>query len=70
MRRAAKQSPPLTRHIVFVMNANDHTVKTSPAVELARRWNQDGVSVVVSQFPRSLGLPHDITEEAHPSSTP
>ena len=70
VRRAATRIPPLTRNIVFVMNANDHTVKTSPAVELARRWSQDGVSVVVYQFPRSLGLPHDIAEEAHPNADP
>ena len=70
VRRAATRISPITRNIVFVMNANDHTVKTSPAVELARRWSQDGVSVVVYQFPRSLGLPHDIAEEAHPNADP
>ena len=70
VRRAATRIPPLTRNIVFVMNANDHTVKTSPAVELARRWSQNGASVVVYQFPRSLGLPHDIAEEAHPNANP
>ena len=70
VQRAATQRPPLIRNIVFVMNANDHTVKTSPAVELARRWSQDGASVIVYQFPRSLGLPHDIAEEAHPNANP
>ena len=26
--------------------------------------------VVVYEFPRSLGLPHDIAEEAHPNADP
>ena len=70
VRRAATRIPPLTRNIAFMMNANDHTVKTSPAVELARRWSQDGASVVVYQFPRSLGLPHDIAEDSRPNANP
>ena len=70
VRRAAIRRQPLTRNIVFVMNANDHTVKTSPAVELARRWSEQGASVVMYQFPLSLGLPHDIAEEARANADP
>ena len=70
VRRAATQRPPLTRNIVFVMNANDHTVKTLPAVELARCWSAHGASVVMYQFPLSLGLPHDIAEEAREHANP
>ena len=70
VRRAATRVPPLTRNIVFVMNANDHTVKTLPAVELARCWSAHGASVVMYQFPLSLGLPHDIAEEARAHANP
>ena len=70
VRRAATRRPPLTRNIVFVMNANDHTVKTLPAVELARGWSAHGASVVMYQFPLSLGLPHDIAEEAREHANP
>ena len=56
--------------MVFVMNANDHTVKTMPAVELARCWSARGARVVMYQFPLSLGLPHDIAEEAREHANP
>jgi alpha-beta hydrolase superfamily lysophospholipase len=67
---AADTTAPRTHDIVFLMNANDHTVKTPPAVALARRWSEHGARVVVYQFPRSLDLPHDIAEEAHSNANP
>jgi len=70
VRRAATRTSPLTRHMVFVMNANDHTVKTLPAVELARCWSAHGAAVVMYQFPLSLALPHDIAEEAREHANP
>jgi alpha-beta hydrolase superfamily lysophospholipase len=70
VREAADSTAPRTRDIIFVMNANDHTVKRSPAVALARRWAMHGTAAVVYMFPRSLGLPHDIAEEAHPNANP
>lgn len=70
VRLAAQRQSPATHDIVFVMNANDHTVKTAPAVALAHRWRDAGASAVAYQFPKSLGLPHDIAEEAHPNANP
>ena len=70
VRRAATRISPLTRHMVFVTNANDHTVKTLPAVELARCWSAHGATVVIYQFPLSLALPHDIAEEAREHANP
>jgi len=70
VRRTATRIPPLTRNIVFVMNANDHTVKTLPAVELARCWSAQGAGVVMYQFPLSLALPHDIAEEVREHANP
>lgn len=70
VRLAAVRRRPLARDIVFVMNANDHTVKTSPALELARRWSARGAAVRMYQFPLSLRLPHDIVEEARAHADP
>jgi hypothetical protein len=70
VRRAALQARPRAGHIIFVMNANDHTVKTLPAVELARAWSAHGAAVVMYQFPLSLALPHDIAEEARVHANP
>lgn len=70
VRDASESAAARTHDIIFVMNANDHTVKTSPAVALARRWAMNGATTFVYQFPRSLGLPHDIAEEAHPNADP
>jgi alpha-beta hydrolase superfamily lysophospholipase len=70
VRAASDSIAPRTRDIIFVMNANDHTVKTAPAVALARRWAMKGATAVVYQFPRANGLPHDIAEEAHPNADP
>ncbi|MBC7469272.1 MAG: alpha/beta hydrolase [Ramlibacter sp.] len=70
VRRAAARRPPHACEIVFVVNANDHTVKTSPVLELARCWSEHGASVAVYQFPLSLGLPHDIAEEAYANANP
>ena len=66
VRRAAAHTSPRTRDIVFVTNANDHTVKTAPAVDLARVWSRSGAATAVYEFPRSLGLAHDVAEEAGP----
>ena len=70
VRAASDSTAPRTRDIIFVMNANDHTVKTAPAVALARRWAMKGATAIVFQFPRANGLPHDIAEEAHPNADP
>ena len=70
VRRVATRIPPLASSMVFAMNANDHTVKTLPAVDLARCWSAHGARVVMYQFPLSLALPHDIAEEAREHANP
>jgi pimeloyl-ACP methyl ester carboxylesterase len=70
VRRQAEATPPRTHDIVFVLNGNDHTVKRPPVLALARRWTEEGARAFVYEFPRSLGLPHDIAEEAHPNANP
>lgn len=70
VRGQAETMPPRTHDIVFVLNGDDHTVKRPPALALARRWTDEGARAVVYEFPRSLALPHDIAEEAHPNANP
>ncbi len=70
VRQAATRRPPHACDIIFVVNANDHTVKTSPVIELKRCWTEHGASAVIYQFPLALGLPHDIAEEAHANANP
>ncbi|HEY5060463.1 MAG TPA: alpha/beta fold hydrolase [Gemmatimonadaceae bacterium] len=70
VRRAAAHASPLVCQIVFVTNANDKTVKTAPVIDLARVWARAGSAVTVYEFPRSLGLAHDIAEEIGPHAQP
>lgn len=70
VREQAEVTPPRVHDIVFVLNGNDHTVKEPPALTFARRWTDEGARVFVYEFPRSLALPHDIAEEAHPNANP
>jgi esterase/lipase len=70
VRLAAQRQSPLVPDIILVVNANDHTVKTAAALAVARSWTDRGAHPIAYQFPKSLGLPHDIAEEAHPNAKP
>ena len=62
VRRDADRFSPATAEVLFLVNANDHTVKTAPVIDLARAWNRRGTAVTVYEFPDSLGLPHNIVD--------
>jgi carboxylesterase len=62
VRRDAERFSPATAEVLFLVNANDHTVKTAPVIDLARVWNRRGTAVMVYEFPDSLGLPHNIVD--------
>jgi esterase/lipase len=68
VRRVADRMPPRAHEIVFLINAHDHTVKMSAALELARTWNRSGRFVSVYELPDSLGLPHDVVDPSQPNS--
>jgi esterase/lipase len=70
VRAAAQRAPPGTREITFLVNANDRTVKTAPALALAERWSAAGAAVTVYQLPATLKLPHDVIDETQPVSRP
>ena len=65
VRRSAEALPPLAGEVVFLLNANDRTVKAAPALDLARQWRTNGANVTVYEFPDSLRLPHNVLEAAH-----
>jgi esterase/lipase len=65
VRRSANDLPSATRELVVLVNAHDRTVKSGPAIDLAREWAHDGADVRVYQFPDSLRLPHNVMEAAH-----
>jgi len=62
VRRDADRFSPATAEVLFLVNANDRTVKTAPVIDLARAWNRRGSAVMVYEFPDSLGLSHNIVD--------
>ena len=62
VRRDAEHLAPARAEVLFLVNANDRTVKTGPVLDLARLWNARGVPVSVYEFPNSLELPHNIVD--------
>ena len=62
VRRDAERFQPARTEVLFLVNANDRTVKTGPVLDLARLWNSRSVPVAVYEFPDSLQLPHNIVD--------
>ena len=62
VRRDAEHLRPARAEVLFLVNANDRTVKTGPVLDLARLWNSRSVPVAVYEFPDSLRLPHNIVD--------
>lgn len=62
--QAAREAP-RAREIVLLVNANDRTVKSSAAEQLAREWLRRGAGVSVYELPDSLRLPHNIIDPIH-----
>lgn len=70
VRRDAEHLTP-TAEVLFLVNANDRTVKTPAVIDLARLWNRRGAPVSVYELPASLGLPHNVVDPLHqPVNTP
>lgn len=72
VRRLADRSPPLVRHLGFLLNANDRTIRNQSAVDLARAWVRfdSDLDIHAYQLSRSLSLPHDIIESDNPGAKP
>jgi hypothetical protein len=56
--------------VLFLVNANDHTVKTAPVLDVARTWNDRGAPVSVYELPASVGLPHNVIDPIGREATP
>lgn len=62
VRRDAERLLPSRAEVLFLVNANDRTVKTAPVLDLARQWDRRGVPVSVYEIPVSLALPHNVVD--------
>ena len=62
VRDVSREHRPAAHTVVFLLNANDRTVKARPALELAARWAASGTPVRVYEFPDSLRLAHDVID--------
>jgi esterase/lipase len=62
VRDASRKQRPAARRVTFLLNANDHTVKASPVLELAARWASRGTPVGIYEIPDSLRLAHDVID--------
>jgi esterase/lipase len=70
VRRSADALPPLAHDMVFVLNANDRTVKAAPSLDLARQWHSNGARVTVYEFADSLRLPHNVLDAVRHGGNP
>lgn len=61
----ARGAAPKARALVLVTNAADPALDNRPTAALARRWRAQRADVTEYEFPKSLGLPHDLIDPAH-----
>ncbi|MGH7615898.1 MAG: hypothetical protein ACREPM_01580, partial [Gemmatimonadaceae bacterium] len=69
-RHDAQMVSSTTAEALFLVNANDHTVKTAPVLDVARVWNARGAPVAVYELPDSLALPHNVIDPIGREATP
>jgi carboxylesterase len=64
---AARRDPPAAGHLIVVTNANDLSVDNAAAVRVAGRWQRLAPDRVTTyEFPRELGLGHDLLDPDQP----
>jgi pimeloyl-ACP methyl ester carboxylesterase len=67
----AARTAPQCRSIAIVTVGSDLAVDNGAAAELARRWRAHGArDLTTYQFPRRLGLPHDIVDPEQVNGNP
>lgn len=62
VRQSARTSESRVKEIVFLLSERDETVSANAEFELAQSWFDQGASVKVYRFPKSLKLPHNVME--------
>jgi carboxylesterase len=64
---AARRDPPAAARLIVVTNANDLAVDNAAAVRVAARWQRLAPDRVTTyEFPRELGLGHDLLDPDQP----
>jgi esterase/lipase len=70
VRQAADTVPARAGSIVVVTNANDNQVDNGDILALADSWQELGAEVRTHEFPKRLGLPHDVIDVQQPEGNP
>lgn len=70
VQRASAKRPPAAREVAIFLNGNDHTISTSPVLDVARRWREHGATVREYELSATLGLPHDVIDPRQPVRRP
>lgn len=58
----AKRTPPAAHEIWMITNANDTAVNNALCAEFVAAWRAHQANVQTYEFPRNLGLPHDLLD--------
>ncbi|MBI4671234.1 MAG: alpha/beta hydrolase [Chloroflexi bacterium] len=63
MLNAARQRPPAAGAVWMITNANDFAVSNALCAEFVAAWRKHNANQIFTyQFPRELGLPHDLLD--------
>jgi len=66
MSAEAAREKPRARSIVIVTTASDDAVNNASVSDLGRRWSAQGAKVRRYEFPKSLGIRHDMIDPDQP----
>lgn len=67
----AREHPPAARTVWVITNANDFAVSNARCDSFAAAWRRHNTNQIHTfQFPRELGIPHDIMDPADPGVKP
>ena len=70
VRKQAARAAPAAGAIVVVTNANDDQVDNADIRDLAGAWRANGANLTEYEFPKGLGLPHDVVDVQQSAARP
>jgi hypothetical protein len=70
VRDTAAESALAARSVSVVTNANDGQVDNGDVAALVESWRARGAKVTTYEFPKALGLPHDVVDVQQPAANP
>jgi len=62
VRSLASRTAPAAHSIIVVTNGNDLAVENSITAEVVAAWRAHGASVITYEFPKDLGIDHDMID--------